>query len=144
MEVAFYHLTVTPLEKALPKLVEKIYLNGLRTLIVCDTQERMEALNSVLWTFSPTSFIPHGFVGDPLKHPVWLSLTTDNVNKAEVVIVLNGVIIPDTSFARCMDMFDGNNPTAVQSARDRYKAYRERELKLTYWKQNDKGAWGQG
>ncbi|MBW8309365.1 MAG: DNA polymerase III subunit chi [Candidatus Paracaedibacteraceae bacterium] len=144
MEVAFYHLTVTPLEKALPKLVEKIYLNGLRTLIVCDTQERMETLNSVLWTFSPTSFIPHGCVGDPLRHPVWLSLSIDNVNKAEVVIVLNGTMIPDQRFERCMDMFDGNNVDVVQNARERYKAYRDRDLKLAYWKQNDKGAWGQG
>ncbi|AIK96697.1 DNA polymerase III subunit chi [Candidatus Odyssella acanthamoebae] len=144
MDVAFYHLTVTPLEKALPKLVEKIYLNGLRALIVCDSQERLETLNSVLWTFSPTSFIPHGFVGDPLRHPVWLSLSADNINKAEVVIVLNGAMIPDNGFDRCMDMFDGNNPDTVHNARDRYKSYRDRDFKLTYWKQNDKGAWGQG
>lgn len=144
MDVAFYHLTVTPLEKALPKLVEKIYHSGLRTLIVCDSQERMETLNSILWTFSQSAFIPHGFLGDPMRHPVWLSLSIDNVNNADIAIVLNGTMIPKGIFSRCMDMFNGNDPEAVQAARERYKSYRDMELKLTYWKQNDKGAWGQG
>lgn len=144
MEVAFYHLTVTPLEKALPKLVEKIYVNGLRALIICDNQERMEALNNVLWTFSQSAFIPHGYVGDAMRHPIWLSLSPENVNKADVVIVLNGTMIPKGIFSRCMDMFDGNNPEAVHQARERYKTYREEGLNLAYWKQNEKGAWGQG
>lgn len=144
MEVAFYHLTVTPLEKALPKLVEKIYQSGLRALIVCDSQERMETINSVLWTFSQNAFIPHGYVGDPARHPIWLSLSSENINQADVVIVLNGTMIPKDVFSRCMDMFDGNNPDAVYAARDRYKSYRDMDLKLAYWKQNEKGAWGQG
>lgn len=144
MEVAFYHLTATPLDKALPKLVEKIYQSGLRALIVCETQERVEALNSILWTFSQTAFLPHGYTGDPLRHPIWLSLASDNVNNADIVILLNGIIVAPGQFKRCMDMFDGNDAACVQAARDRYKAYREQGLKLTYWRQNEKGAWGQG
>lgn len=141
MEVAFYHLTTTPVEKALPKLVEKIYSSGLRTLVVCDTSERLSTLNNVLWTFSQTAFIPHGFEGDPRRHPVWLSLSTDNVNKADIVIVLNNTMIPAGKFSRVMDMFDGNDEGSVTKARERYKTYRDSGCKMAYWRQNDKGAW---
>ena len=141
MEVAFYHLTATPVETALPKLVEKIYSMGLRALVICDTQERMLVLNSVLWTFSQSAFIPHNFEGDPKRHPVWLSLSSDNVNDADVVIVLNGTMIPAAAFSRVMDMFDGSDVKSVEKARQRYKAYKDTDFKLTYWKQNEKGAW---
>ncbi len=141
MDVAFYHLITTPVEKALPKLVEKIYASGLRSLIVCDNQERMLSLNSILWTFSQNAFIPHNFEGDPARHPVWLSLASDNVNQADVALVLNGAMIPSGQFSRVMDMFDGNDETSVVKARERYKSYRDGGYKLTYWKQNEKGAW---
>jgi DNA polymerase III subunit chi len=144
MDVAFYHLIAMPLEKALPKLVEKIYQNGLRALIVCESRERMETLNSVLWTFSQSAFIPHGITGDPHRHPVWLSLSAENVNDADVILVLNGTMIPDGIFSRCLDLFDGNNPESVAAARERYRSYKNKGLKLTYWNQNEKGAWEQG
>ena len=141
MEVAFYHLLTMPVEKALPKLVEKIYSSGLRALIVCDNQERMVSLNSVLWTFSQSAFIPHNFEGDPKRHAVWLSLASENVNQADVVVILNGAMIPEGRFSRVMDMFDGNDEISVAKARERYKSYREGGYKLAYWKQNEKGAW---
>jgi DNA polymerase-3 subunit chi len=38
-------------------------------------------------------------------------------------------------------MFDGNDPEAVQSARDRWKTYKADGHSVTYWRQTDRGGW---
>lgn len=142
LEVSFYQLLKTPLEKALPRLIEKVYSSGLRAVIVCESQAQLESLNSVLWTFSPGAFIPHGFEGEPKRQPIWLSLSDDNPNHANVVVVTNGIVVTNGLFERCIDIFDGNNAQATQSARDRYRDYSAIPgCKLTFWKQDANGNW---
>lgn len=141
MEVSFYQLLKTPLEKALPKLVEKIYQNGYRVLIVCDTQERVEMLNNVLWTFSPGAFIPHGCEGDAKRQPIWLTTELTNANNANLVIITNGMFVPGDSFEKCLDIFDGNDETSLKNARSRYADYKNAGFKMAFWQQNETGAW---
>lgn len=147
MNVAFYQLLKTPLDKALPKLLEKVYSSGFRVLVVCESPEKMEILNTVLWTFSTGAFLPHGYQGDPMRHPLWLSLMPDNVNEANVVVVTNGIVIPADpphSFEKCLDIFDGNDETATMNARQRYAEYKSRGCHLTFWKQTSEGNWENG
>src|SRR5437870_3857428 len=59
-KVQFYHLTATPLERALPKLLEKALAGGFRVLLVAESEERIEQLNQLLWTYDPGSFLAHG------------------------------------------------------------------------------------
>ena len=47
-------------------------------------------------------------------------------------------------YDRCLDMFDGRDETAVQAARDRFRAARDAGHEVTYWKQNDRGGWERG
>jgi DNA polymerase III subunit chi len=49
-EVGFYHLQTTPLERALPKLVERSLAGGFRVLVVAGSAERVAHLDAVLWT----------------------------------------------------------------------------------------------
>ena len=58
--VDFYHLQKQPLEDVLPKLLEKAYSTGQNTLVRVGTEERVEFLNSLLWTYNDASFLPHG------------------------------------------------------------------------------------
>ena len=141
MEVSFYQLFKTPLEKAIPKLVEKIYQGGYRVLIVCDTQERMEMLNNVLWTFSPGAFIPHGYEGDPKRQPIWLSTDLKNVNDANLIIITNGVSVAGNDFEKCLDVFDGNDELSLKKARERYANYKNAGFKMAFWRQSEAGAW---
>jgi DNA polymerase-3 subunit chi len=142
MEVSFYQLLTTPLEKALPKLVEKIYHGGYRALIVCDTQERVEILNAALWTFSPGSFIPHGYEAEAKRQPIWLSTQLENVNEANLVIITSGIYIQNSDFKKCLDMFEGNDKSSLEKARQRYTAYKTTGLKVTFWQQSEAGRWG--
>jgi len=62
--IQFYHLTATPLERALPKLLEKAVAGGFRTLLVDESDARVEQLNQLLWTYDAGSFLPHGSAKD--------------------------------------------------------------------------------
>ncbi|WP_052045794.1 DNA polymerase III subunit chi [Candidatus Paracaedibacter symbiosus] len=141
MEVSFYQLLKTPLEKALPKLVEKIYQGGYRVLIVCESQERVEALNTVLWTFSPGAFVPHGYEGDPKHQPIWLTTELKNVNEATLVIITNGAYVESSEFEKCLDVFDGNDELSLKRARDRYTKYKNAGFPMAFWRQSETGAW---
>jgi DNA polymerase III subunit chi len=142
MDISFYQLLKTPLDKALPRLLDKAYEAGFRCLVVCDSPERRDALNGSLWTFTPSAFLPHGCDGDPMRHPIWLSLDSKNSNQSTLIAVTNG-IVPDNlrEFTRCLDLFDGHDPIATQQARERYKSYAKDGHNLTFWQQTDQGTW---
>ena len=64
MRIDFYHLEQTPLDKALPIILEKAYQQGTRILIKTGLAERSDYLNTLLWTYDPASFLPHGVEKD--------------------------------------------------------------------------------
>jgi len=141
--VQFYHLTTTPLERALPKLVEKAYATGKRVLLVDET-ERLESLNQLLWTYSTITFLPHGSVKDPLpeEQPILLAPTPANTNHAEILLVTDGTQVSHTEpFSRVLDIFDGNDKEAVEKARARWKTYQSAGHTLTYMRQTEQGGW---
>jgi len=146
-EVAFYHLTRKPLERALPELLEKVVERGLKAVVLAGSEERVRTLNEHLWTYEKGSFLPHGAEGDGdgADHPVWLTRTEENPNKATVLLLVDGMDAASKSdFDRCLDMFDGRDETAVQAARDRFRAARAAGHDVTYWKQNERGGWERG
>jgi DNA polymerase-3 subunit chi len=142
VDIAFYQLLKTPLEKTLPKLLEKAYEAGFRCLVVCDSPEQRDYLNSVLWTYSPSSFLPHGIEGDPNRHPIWLALESANRNNATLIVITSGIIPNNLAeFDRCLDLFNGHDPLMTQKARERYKIYASQGHNLTFWQQTDQGTW---
>jgi len=143
-EVGFYHLTRTPLERALPKLLERVIAGGMRAVVVSGSAERVEALNAALWTYEQLSFLPHGSAkdGQAEDQPIWLTTADENPNGATVLVLTDGVSSSKVAeFARCLDMFDGRDPDAVGAARERWKAMKAAGHALAYWQQNEAGGW---
>ena len=143
-DVGFYHLTTSTLDRALPRLLEKILENHQRAVILCASQERLDFLNSSLWTVGKASFIPHGSVkeGLPEDQPIWLTLQDENPNRAQFLLQTDGVDSPSLStYSRCLDIFDGNDEPAVSQARERWAKYKNQGHSVTYWKQTPTGAW---
>jgi DNA polymerase-3 subunit chi len=143
-EIGFYHLTRSPLERALPRLLEKVIAAGKRAVVVAGSAERVEALNGVLWTYEPGSFLPHGSArdGNSAAQPIWLSEADDNPNGATVLVLVDGVASARLGeFERCLDMFDGNDPDAVAAARQRWSEAKAAGHALTYWQQTESGGW---
>lgn len=143
-EVSFYHLLHTPLERALPKLIEKVLESGARAVIRTGSAERAEALNSVLWTYDQDSFVPHGTArdGNAEEQPVWITPEDENPNGADILVLTDGAVAADiTGYRRCLEMFDGRDETAVTDARRRWTDYKAADHALTYWQQTERGGW---
>ena len=143
-DIGFYHLTRSPLERALPKLLEKVLESGARAVVMAGSDERVGALNGLLWTYDSASFLPHGAIedGDAADQPIWLTVEDENPNEATILLLTDGAASDKVAgYARCLEMFDGNNEAAVAAARERWRQYGDAGHSLTYWQQNDRGGW---
>jgi DNA polymerase III subunit chi len=141
-EIGFYHLQRTALEPALGKLLEKVLASGQRAVVQASSAERVEALSRFLWTADPAGFLPHGSRadGEAERQPIWLTERAEVPNAATVLILVDGAEAePPPGIARCLYMFDGNDPEAVEQARAQWRAWRERGATVTYWQQAERG-----
>lgn len=142
--IAFYHLQRSPLEKVLPKLLEKTLAAGKRAVVRTGSAARAEALATTLWTYDPGGWLPHGTAqdGDADEQPIWLTETDENVNGAAFLFLTDGATSDELErYERCFDLFDGNDATAVAAARERWKTHKAAGHALTYWQQSEAGAW---
>ena len=148
-EIWFYHLQRQPLEKALPRLLEKSLEKGWRAVVQAKSEERLDALDAWLWTYSDASFLAHGRAcdGDGELQLVYLTTGVENPNgaalrifieAAEMAPALAGVTVP---YARVIALFDGNNEEELLFARARWKELKERGFAAAYWQQGENGRW---
>lgn len=143
-DVGFYHLLRTPLERALPRLLEKALERGMRALVLTGSPERADHLNELLWTYDPAGFLPHGAEADgqPDRQPIWLSDREIDVNGADLLVLLDNADSERLdAYARVIDLFDGHDAEAVAAARRRWSARKEAGHDLTYWRQTERGGW---
>ena len=140
--MGFYHLLSTPLERALPKLLERAREQGYAIVVRAGSAERVAQLDALLWTYEDASFLPHGSArdGNAAAQPIWLTDRDENPNQATMLVLLDRVEPGDlSSFSRCADIFDGNDESAVAAARERWRRAREAGHELTYWQQKAAG-----
>ncbi len=145
-EIGFYHLTRIALPEALARLLGRTLQAGQRALVLCPDEARLLALDTALWACPEPVWLPHGTAadGDPDLQPVWLSTAPDPVNGARFLFLADGAGTDQIgAFDRIFDLFDGNDPDKVITARDRWRAAREGGHTLTYWKQGPRG-WEKG
>jgi DNA polymerase III subunit chi len=143
-EVLFYHLEHQPLERVLPNLVEKTLERGWRAVVQAGSEERVEALDTLLWTYRDESFLPHGTKrdGNPALQPVYLTAQEDNPNGATVRFLVDGAETADlTAYARIVYLFEGRDAAAVARAREQWTGAKEAGCDVTYWQQSPEGRW---
>jgi DNA polymerase III subunit chi len=143
-EVLFYHLEQQPLERVLPALVERTLARGWRAVVQAGSEERVEALDTLLWTYAEESFLPHGTRrdGNPAAQPVYLTADDINPNEATVRFLVDGAGIGDMAgYERIVYLFDGRDASAVASAREQWKAVKAAGCDATYWQQSPEGRW---
>lgn len=143
-EIRFYHLQRTRLEAALPKMLERCLERGERAVVMLGSPERVEALANQLWTYNDRGFLPHGTAEDGFaeRQPIWLTAIDENPNAAQVLFLADGAESAEIARYRlCVELFDGNDEQAVAAARRRWATYKSGGHVLSYFQQNDKGAW---
>jgi len=144
-EILFYHLTERTLDQVLPGLVEKSLQREWKVVVQAGSSERVETLDSLLWTYRDESFLPHGSTRDGTEghQPVWLTTENDNPNSANIRFLVDGADLDETDkYERLVYMFDGHDNTAVEHARARWKFHKDQEsVEQTYWQQTPNGGW---
>jgi DNA polymerase-3 subunit chi len=132
------------LDDALPKLLELSLKRGWRAAVQAASEERVAALDTLLWTFRDDSFLPHGTAGHgrASEHPVYLTAADDNPNGAQVRFQVDGAALDDASpYARVVYLFDGRDLEAVAQARVAWQAATARGDEVSYWQQDADGRW---
>src|SRR6266849_6241120 len=141
-DIGFYHLRTMPLDRALPRIVERALAEGHRVVVIAGSAERVDHLDALLWTYDEASFLPHGSArdGNAASQPIWLTDRVENPNEASMLLLVDGVEAEDlAAFARGADMFDGNDPAAVDAARERWRRATAAGHTPTYWQQSEAG-----
>ena len=141
MIVDFYHLAVSPLERVLPSICEKVLASGERLLVVAEAG-LLARLDEQLWTYSRDSFLPHGRERRE-SQPILLSDVVDAANGATHLALADGSWRDEAlGFARTFYFFDNG---CRDEARDVWRRLKGRdEVESRYWKQNEQGRWVQG
>lgn len=141
-EIAFYHLTRSTLEQALPRLLDRTLQSGERAVVLVGSAERAEALAAHLWSFDPGSFLPHGTArdGEAARQPIWISHLDENPNGAAFLFVADGARSERIAdYTRCFELFDGRDETVVADSRERWKSYKSAGHTVAYWRQGENG-----
>lgn len=144
----FYHLQNQTLEDVLPKLLEKAYETGKKIKVKVGTEERVEFINTLLWTYNDEAFIPHGSKKDGFatEQPIWLTNEYNNPNDATMLFLVDSAIASldeAKNYERIFNIFDGNAQTALEQARSFWKELKNAEQELYYWQQSSSGSWQQ-
>jgi DNA polymerase-3 subunit chi len=135
VDVAFYHATRATADAVVPPLVAKALDAGHRVVVSAANRDRLVALDALLWTFDPASFVPHALDGGEHddRQPCLLSDRIDApANGARVALLLDPPL-PEAGFDRVLLLFD---ETSVDAARAAWKAWAGA---ATYWKQGARG-----
>ena len=143
-EVLFYQLERQPLERVLPSLLEKTLERGWRAVVQSGSEERLEALDLALWTYTDDSFLPHGTRkdGSPADQPMYLTTSDDNPNGAGVRFLVDGAETQIfEGISRLVYLFDGRDPQATERARRQWQEAKAAGSTVTYWRQTEAGRW---
>ncbi|RFC69089.1 MULTISPECIES: DNA polymerase III subunit chi [Mesorhizobium] len=143
-EVLFYHLTVSTLEDALPGLLERSVSRGWRAVVQTSSEERRNAIDTVLWTFRDDSFLAHGLDSEPNagEQPILLTTGPENDNSAQIRFLVDGAPPPDLgSYERGVLLFDGHDKAQLAAARSHWRELKEQGHAVTYWQQTEDRRW---
>ncbi len=143
MEINIY-LVLSPVEKIIPRLLEKVYEAGERCLFHVPSEEEAEEWNKLLWTYTQKSFLPHGTTKDvyPERHPIWISSKMQNINNSSVFLTMEALKdIPATHFTKIIYVLCIHTQDGITLAQQHIKEYTNKKLNLKIWRQTPDSKW---
>jgi len=141
-EIWFYHLETASIEETLPPLIEKCLDRGWRPQVLSPSGERLQALDTHLWTWKANSWLPHHSPGAENGQDAPVQLGSAATGGAEAVFLLDGAAWSDLNgVARLFVLFDGRDQDRVSHARQQWRVAKEAGLLPTYWRQGEDGRW---
>ncbi len=113
------------------QLADKVWHQGYRVYIQCDSFARAERLNVTLWTFKEESFLPHDVYPDASSvAPIRIGYTEQVCEGMDVLINLSETVPAFFEpFKRIADVVE-NSPSLREKGRNRYRFYKNRHYEL--------------
>lgn len=144
-EILFYQLNGQKIEQILPPLITRSLERGWRVAVQASSEERVEALDAHLWTWRDDAFLPHGTwrEAEAAEQPVLLTINAENPNGAAVRFLVDGAAVPAdaSAYQRLVLLFDGDDPEALETARERWMSAKKDGFEVTYWRTDENGRW---
>ncbi len=144
-EILFYQLNGQKIEQILPPLITRSLERGWRVAVQASSEERVEALDAHLWTWRDDAFLPHGTwrEAEAAEQPVLLTINAENPNGAAVRFLVDGAAVPAdaSTYQRLVLLFDGDDPEALETARERWTSAKKDGFEVTYWRTDENGRW---
>lgn len=130
----------------MPSLLTRSLQRQWRVAVLCSTAEYCVKLDNFLWSFSDSSFLPHGMDTDiyPQEQPILVTVNGENHNQAHVCFCVEGAMTANPqNYKRVCILFNDHNFEHLSIARSLWKNLKAEQglYELSYWKQNPRGAW---
>ncbi|ROT98352.1 DNA polymerase III subunit chi [Marinobacter sp. R17] len=110
------------------RLTEKAWTQGDRVCLVCNPGEQMQALDNLLWQYSPESFLPHRQLTEAHDAcPERVGLLAGHPAPADwdTVIVLGDTLPTDADRFRRLALIASSDPKILSRARSHFRQLRE-------------------
>lgn len=114
------------------RLTEKAFRQGHQVYINTESDQQLQQLDDMLWTFRDGSFLPHAryAAGTNTSAPILLGHAVQPDGPSDVLVNLSSDLLPCFSrFSRVAELV-GNEPGQLAAARERYRFYKDRGYTL--------------
>jgi DNA polymerase IIIc chi subunit len=126
-------------DRRLFEIVEQAYNRHERVLIFAQNDERAAAIDRTLWIIKQEAFIPHKIFGRTESDPtVPIGIVTAEINPVEArILIADGHCNLDFAcgFDQVHEFVNRASPQMQESCRDRYRAYRARQISIEHLKE---------
>ena len=118
------------------RLARKAFGANHRIVVLADDAQQLAELNTALWTFSTTDFLPHVLAGDALAEHTPIILTDNDeaeLPHTELLVNLSRRAPSRVDrFERMIEVISSDEDDAA-AGRKRYVAYKQQEYPLTHF-----------
>lgn len=140
--VLFYHLTRSRPADTLAAILPRAVAMGWRVMLRGTDAGRIAALDAALW--QGDGFLPHGIMGGPYDadQPILLG-AGDLAHGIRALALVDGAkctLAEAAALERVWILFDGNDPTALETARAQWREIVAAKIAAQYWSE-DSGKW---
>lgn len=144
-EARFFHLTHSSAEFVVRENATRAMAMGWNVVVRGTQAQALAQLDERLWLLPEDSFLPHGMAGGDHDgdQPMLLTAGPDIPNGAKAIFALDGAEVAPAEVAsmeRVWILFDGNDPQALEVARNQWRSLTGAGVVAEYWSEAS-GRW---
>jgi DNA polymerase-3 subunit chi len=112
------------------KLIEKIYQKKLTVFVHTNDVASAKSLDTLLWTFSDISFIPHQLEDNDNECPITLGFHTLPEKPYDVLLILSDAVPSNLQYFKRIIELVTNDENNKKISREHFRYYRQHQLEI--------------